>query len=78
MLTSLVFLEDVNDNIFKKLAKIAKIEEENLHIFLNYLISFNETFQKNVTCDNIKNHTKSELHPISRKHNFEKTTRGSN
>ena len=41
-------------------------------------MNFNEIFRKNVTCDNIVSHKKSELYPLSRKHNFGKNTGWSN
>ena len=40
------------------------------------MINSNDTFRKNVTYGNIKSHQKSGSHPLSRKHNFGKTTRG--
>ena len=39
-------------------------------------MNFNGIFRKNVTYDNIRSHQKSGLCPLSRKHNFGKTTRG--
>ena len=40
------------------------------------MMNFNEICRKNVPHDNIKCHQKSRLHPLSRKHNFEKTNCG--
>ena len=40
------------------------------------MINFNKIFGKNVTYDKIKSHQNSGLHPLSRKHNFGKTTEG--
>ena len=40
------------------------------------MMNFNEFFRKNVTYDDIKSHPKSGLQPLSRKHNFGKTTDG--
>ena len=40
---------------------------------MNELMSFNEIFKKNVTCDNIKSDNKSGLHPLSGKRNFKLT-----
>ena len=37
-------------------------------------MDYNDILRKNVTCDNIKSHKKIELHPLSRKRNFGKTT----
>ena len=37
---------------------------------MNELMSFNENFKKNVTCDNIKSDNKSGLHPLSGKRNL--------
>ena len=39
-------------------------------------MNFNEIFSKNVTCDNVKSHKKSELQSLFRKHNFRATTMG--
>ena len=39
-------------------------------------MNFNDIFRKNVNCDNIKIHKRTELCPLSRKHNFGKTTGG--
>ena len=39
-------------------------------------MDFNEIFRKNVTCDNIKSHKKSSLHPLFRRHNIRKSTGG--
>ena len=40
-------------------------------------MNFNEIFRKNdVTYDNIKSYKTAELRPLSRKHNFGKTTGG--
>ena len=58
MLTSLVFLQQVNVKKSEKLAKIANIDKENL-------------LRKNATDDELKSHQKSELHPLYRKHNFD-------
>ena len=44
--------------------------------FLNNLRKFNEAFSKDVTYDNIKSRKKAEVHPLSRKHIFGKTTQG--
>ena len=60
----------------KKLTKIAKIDEENLYIFWNDMMNFNEIFRKNITYVDIKSQQKLGLHPFSRKHNFGKTRGG--
>ena len=66
----IAFLQQVNVKSSEKLVKIVKIDEEDLHIFWT-------TWW---TCDNIKSHKRSGLHPLSSKNNFRKTTRrrGSN
>ena len=48
--------------------KIANIDR-NIH-----LRNFNETFSKDVTCNNIKNHKKSGSNPLFRRYIFRKTT----
>ena len=42
------------------------------------MMNVNEIFRKNDTYDNIISQPKSRLHPLSRKHNFGKTTEGAN
>ena len=49
MLTSLVFLQQIIVKKSEKLIKIAKIDEQNLHIILKDVLNFNEIFRKNVT-----------------------------
>ena len=49
MLTSLVFLQQIIVKKSEKSAKIAKIDEQNLHIILNDVLNFNEIFRKNVS-----------------------------
>ena len=73
MLTSLGVLQQLEVKTFEKLTKKAYIDEE-IPVFLNDLLYFNEMFRKTATYDNVKNHLKSELQPISRKQNFGKTT----
>ena len=73
MLTSLGFLQQLKVKNFEKLAKNAYIDEE-IPAFLNDLLYFNEIFRKTATYNNVKNHKKSELQPISRKQNCGKTT----
>ena len=36
------------------------------------MMNFNESLSKKVAYNNIKSHQKSGLHPLSRKHDFEK------
>ena len=60
----------------KRLTKIAKIDEENLYIFWNNMMNFNEILRKNIAYDDIKSQQKLGLHPFPRKHNFGKTREG--
>ena len=50
--------------------KIANIEGENHHNLLNDLKNFNENFRKDMTFDNIKNHKKLGLLPLSSRTTF--------
>ena len=66
--------------VTKKCQKIRKIDENSLywrrkylHV-LNDLKNFSEIFRRNVTCHNIKVHKKAELHQVSERCIFEKTT----
>ena len=49
---------------------------KKIFISSNEMMNFNEIFRKNVTCDNIKSHQTSGLHPLFTKNNFEKNTAG--
>ena len=66
MLTSLGFLQQLKVKKFEKLAKIAYIDEENPRTS-ERLLYFNEMYRKTATYNNVKNHKKSELQPISTK-----------
>ena len=63
------------------MSKIPKNKKKQLILKEKNFISstdlgnFNEIFRKDVAYDNIKNHKKAELHPLSRKHIFGKTPR---
>ena len=50
--------------------KIVNIDGEKLHR------SFNKIIRKDVNYDNIKSHKKAELHPLSIRYIFGKTTGG--
>ena len=47
-----------------KLMKIANIDREILRILRNDVRSFNESFRKDVTYDNIESHKKPGLHSL--------------
>ena len=70
-------MQQVNVKRCEKVPKIAKIEEE-IFISSDDLMNFNAIFKKNLTCDNIKSHKKSGLHPLSRKQISEEPQGGSN
>ena len=52
MLTSLVFLQQVNLKISKNLTTNSQNWRRKSSYLLNYYMNFNEIFRKNVTCDN--------------------------
>ena len=49
MLTSLVFLQQVNVKKSEKPTKAVNIDEENFSYLLNDIMNFNDTFRENVT-----------------------------
>ena len=53
--------------------KIVNIDGENL---LNDQRNFNEILRKDATYDNVRSHKKAELHPVTRRYIFRKTTGG--
>ena len=67
------------NNVYADVSKIQKMCENSSYsrrkfsYLLNELRNFIEIFRKDVTYDNIKSHKKTELHPFSEKHIFEKT-----
>ena len=55
--------------------KIVNIDGGKSSYLLKDLRNFNKMFRKDVTYDNIKSHKKKELHPLSRRYIYGKTTR---
>lgn len=51
----------------QKIQKIAKNNWRKSSYLLKQMMDFNEMFRKIETCDNIKNHGKSGLHPLENK-----------
>ena len=62
--------------MLQQLMKIVNIDRENLHIFWRTWGILNEMFRTSVTFGNTKSHKKAELHPLSRRYIFGKTTGG--
>ena len=52
--------------------KVANIDIEILHKFLNDLTNFSEIFRKDVTYDNIKSCKKTGFHPLFKTYIFQK------
>ena len=57
--------------------KVANIDIEILHKFLNDLTNFSEIFRKDVTYDNIKSCKKTGFHPLFKTYIFQKIIEGS-
>ena len=56
--------------------KVANIDIEILHKFLNDLTNFSEIFRKDVTYDNIKSCKKTGFHPLFKTYIFQKIIEG--